>query len=102
MKISEFREEFPYLKSGKIYFNHASTGPMSKRVLNTIEKVLYEKSENNIDDYLGLQAVIKESKSNLAEMLNTLPDRIAYIDNTSTGLNIIAQGVKWKKVIEFC
>ncbi len=97
MKISEFREEFTYLKSGKIYFNHASTGPMSKRVLNTIEKVLYEKSENNIDDYLGLQAVIKESKSNLAEMLNTLPDRIAYIDNTSTGLNIIAQGVKWKK-----
>ncbi|MHB8338696.1 MAG: aminotransferase class V-fold PLP-dependent enzyme [Ignavibacteriaceae bacterium] len=97
MNIEEVRAEFPYLKNGKIYFNHASTGPMSKRVLNTITKVLYEKSETNIDDFLGLQAVIKENKSNLALMINTMPDRIAFVDNTSTGINIIAQGVKWKK-----
>ncbi|MHB9012543.1 MAG: aminotransferase class V-fold PLP-dependent enzyme, partial [Ignavibacteriaceae bacterium] len=97
MNIEEVRAEFPYLKNGKIYFNHASTGPMSKRVLNTITKVLYEKSETNIDEFLGLQAVIKESKSNLALMINTVPDRIAFVDNTSTGINIIAQGVKWKK-----
>ncbi len=97
MNIEEVRAEFPYLKNGKIYFNHASTGPMSKRVLNTITKVLYEKSETNIDEFLGLQAVIKESKSNLASMINTAPDRIAFVDNTSTGINIIAQGVKWKK-----
>ncbi|MHB8580249.1 MAG: aminotransferase class V-fold PLP-dependent enzyme [Ignavibacteriaceae bacterium] len=97
MNIDAVRAEFPYLNSGKIYFNHASTGPMSKRVLKTIEKVLYEKSETNIDDYLGLQAVIKESKNYLASMINTSADRIAFVDNTSTGINIIAQSVKWKK-----
>jgi len=97
MDITEAREEFPYLRSGKIYFNHASTGPLSARVLESIAKVLYEKSETNIDDYLALQAVIKETKSDLAEMINTTPDRIAFIDNTSNGINIIAQGVKWKR-----
>jgi selenocysteine lyase/cysteine desulfurase len=29
-------------------------------------------------------------------MINTLPDRIAFLDNTSNGLNIIAQGIKWE------
>ncbi|MHB1687089.1 MAG: aminotransferase class V-fold PLP-dependent enzyme [Ignavibacteriaceae bacterium] len=97
MNVEKAREEFPYLRSGKIYFNHASTGPLSQRVLNNIAKVLYEKSETNIDEFLGLQAVIKESKGDLASMINTTPDRIAYVDNTSNGINIIAQGVKWKR-----
>jgi selenocysteine lyase/cysteine desulfurase len=30
-------------------------------------------------------------------MLNCTADRIAFVDNTSNGLNILAQGIKWKK-----
>ncbi len=97
MNVIEAREEFPYLRSGKIYFNHAATGPLSERVLEGIAKILYEKSEANIDDYLALQAIIKETKNNLALMINTSPDRIAFVDNTTNGINIIAQGVNWKK-----
>ncbi len=97
MNLNEAREEFSYLKSGKIYFNHASTGPLSKRVLKRIEQVLYEKSETNIDEFLGLQSVIKDTKSDLALLINSSPDRIAFVDNTSNGINIIAQGIKWKK-----
>ncbi len=97
MDIIKAREQFPYLMHGKIYFNHASTGPLCSPVLENIAKVLYEKSETNIDEYLGLQVIIKETKSDLGDLINASPDRIAFLDNTSNGINVLATGIKWKK-----
>lgn len=96
LNIKKVREQFPYLKHGKIYFNHASTGPLCTPVLESIRKVLYEKSETNIDEYLGLQAVINETKTDLASLINTSPDRIAFVDNTTNGINILAAGLQLK------
>ncbi len=97
MDITKARNYFPYLKSGKIYFNHASTGPLCIPVLQQINKILYEKSETSIDDYVKFQSVIKETKQDLSSLINTKPERIAFLDNTSNGINILAQGIKWKK-----
>ena len=97
MDVTKARSYFPYLKSGKIYFNHASTGPLSQPVLDNINKVLYEKSETNIDEYLGLQSIIKETKNDLGELINATPDRIAFVDNTSNGINVLAMGIPWKR-----
>ncbi len=97
MNINKAREQFPYLSHGKIYFNHASTGPLCTPVLENIARVLYEKSETNIDEYLGLQTIIKETKTDLAELINTSPDRIAFLDNTTNGINVLATGLNLKK-----
>jgi len=97
MEIEKARESFPYLKHGKIYFNHASTGPLCTHVLDNIHKVLYEKSETNIDEYLGLQSIIKETRNDLAALINTKPERIAFVDNTSNGINVLASGIKLNK-----
>ena len=97
MDIVKARNYFPYLKSGKIYFNHASTGPLCIPVLQQINKILYEKSETSIDDYAKFQSVIKETKQDLSGLINTKPERIAFLDNTSNGINILARGIKWKK-----
>lgn len=97
MEIEKARESFPYLKHGKIYFNHASTGTMSTPVIENIQKVLYEKSETNIDEYRGLLSVITETKNDLAALINAKPDRIAFVDNTSNGINVLASGVKLNK-----
>ena len=96
VEIEKARNEFPHIMHGKIYFNHASTGPLCKPVLESIGKVLYEKSETNIDEYSGLQSIIKETKTDLAALINTTPDRIAFTDNTSNGINILATGIKWQ------
>jgi selenocysteine lyase/cysteine desulfurase len=97
LNVIKAREQFPYIKHGKIYFNHASSGPLCTPVIDCIHSVLYEKSETNLDDYIGLQAIIKETKSDLASLINTSPDRIAFVDNTTNGLNILAAGLKLKK-----
>lgn len=97
MNLSDIRNLFPYLKNDIIYFNHAATGPFSKVLVDQISKVLKDKSENKIDDYNSFKEVAGETKSILANLINTLPERIAYTDNTSNGINILAQSINWKR-----
>lgn len=97
MNLIEVRKLFPHIKKGKIYFNHAATGPFSKNVLSVVNDYLLQRSETNIDNFPELIKVAGETKIYLCQMLNCTADRIAFLDNTSNGLNILAQGIKWKK-----
>jgi len=97
MNKTEVRAKFPYLDNGIIYFNHAATGPFSSLVVNRLTNLLKGKSESQIDDYDSFLKVAEETKRLLAELINCNVDRIAFIDNTSNGLNILAQSIEWKK-----
>lgn len=95
MEKSEVRNLFPYLKSGKIYMNHAALSPLSNLVLDSINAFLLERSETNIENYMTVIEKTARAKQILASMLNCDSDRIAFVDNTSNGLNILAQGMNW-------
>jgi selenocysteine lyase/cysteine desulfurase len=97
MTLDEVRELFPHIKNGKMYFNNAATGPFSKNVLKTVNEYLLQRSETDIDNFPGLIKVVGETKNYLSQMLNCSTDRLAFIDNTSNGMNILAQGLTWKK-----
>lgn len=97
MNLSDIRTLFPYIKNDIIYFNHAATGPFSSLLVNAINKILKEKSESKIDDYNSFKDVAAETKTILASILNTTPERLAFTDNTSHGLNFLAQSIQWKK-----
>ncbi|MBT8387106.1 MAG: aminotransferase class V-fold PLP-dependent enzyme [Ignavibacteria bacterium] len=95
--LNRAREYFPHIKKGIIYFNHAASGPVNINLRDDINSLLKKSSEGSIDDYFSFKEKVDDSKNLLGEMLNCSADRIAFIDNTSNGLNILAQGVKWKK-----
>ncbi len=97
MNKVEIRKYFPHLEKGFIYFNHASTGPVSTPVIDRLTKLLKEKSEDKMDDYTGFLKVVDETKDILSKMINCNAERIAFVDNTSNGLNILAQSINWKK-----
>ena len=97
MNKTEVRTNFPYLQNEIIYFNHASTGPVTLDVSNRLSNLLKEKSETKMDDYSSFLKVMEETKLLLADLINCSDDRIAFIDNTSNGLNILAQSIEWKK-----
>jgi cysteine desulfurase / selenocysteine lyase len=97
MNIEEVRELFPYIKTGKIYFNHASTGPVSERVLNAVNAHLLNASTHKIDDFPTIMKTVDETKLLLAEYLNCSPERLAFLDNTTNGINVLANGLEWNK-----
>jgi len=97
LNIQEIRNYFPLLKNGITYLNHASTGPICTPVIDTINEILSERSESKPDEYQKFIAVAEETKELLGRYLNVNKDRIAFTDNTSNGLNILAQGVHFQK-----
>jgi cysteine desulfurase / selenocysteine lyase len=97
MDIQKARSLFPYLKTGKVYFGHASTAPLSTYVTDRLKNYIHVRSETKIDDYTAVIKAMENVKNGLAEMINSTPDRIAFIDNTNNGLNMLAQSVVWKQ-----
>ena len=97
MNLQQVRNLFPYLRTGRIYFNHASTGPMSLKVKNILDKILTERSESDIDNFRDFIKTSEETRAQIARLLNTTSERIGFNDNTSTGINLLAQGIKWQK-----
>jgi len=97
MNINEVRNYFPFIKTGKIFFDHAAVSPISIIVKERIEDYLYNFSGNEIEDIPRLIQTANETKVKIAKLINATPDRIAFVDNTSNGLNIIAQGLQWQK-----
>ncbi|MFI5236950.1 MAG: aminotransferase class V-fold PLP-dependent enzyme [Ignavibacteriales bacterium] len=94
--IEKARSYFPHLEKGIIYFNHASTAPISTVVKKRIADFLLERSENNIDDYFAFKKVAVETKEIIGEMINCHEERISFLDNTTNGLIWLGMGIQWK------
>ncbi len=94
--IDEYRRLYPVVQAGTVYMNHAATGPLSTRVIAAVDKYLRERSETNIDNYALFQPTLTETRSYAAKLLNTTPDRIAFFDNTTNAINLLAAGLEWK------
>jgi selenocysteine lyase/cysteine desulfurase len=89
--------DFPHLQSGQIYFNHASCAPMNRSVKIALEELIRKKTNDAVNDYPGLVNIASETKQLISGLINCTTDRIAFTDNTTNGLNILAQGIDWQK-----
>lgn len=96
MNFSDARNYFPYLRTPKIYFNHAAMSPLSTPVVEAVQRYLYERSESEVENFPSFQRVFVDTRSRLAALINAPADRIAFSDNTSNAINILAQGLTWK------
>ncbi|MDQ7817684.1 MAG: aminotransferase class V-fold PLP-dependent enzyme [Melioribacteraceae bacterium] len=96
MRIEEIRNLFPHIKTGQIYFNNAATGPWSTLVYERIQEYYKQRSEKLIENDKYYLMWSSNAKAKLGKMINASPDRIAWVDNVSNGLNILAQGLNWK------
>ena len=97
MTKKDVRKLFPHIDKGITYLNHAATGPFSLRLLDRMNEYFRTRSEVKIDDYPGFVKVTEETKDILASYMNTESGRIAFMDNTTNGLNLLAQGLHWEK-----
>lgn len=96
-RLSAARALFPSTGSGRIYLNHASTSPLSARVVAAIQTHLAERSTGSLETYPQDLEVVKRLKGNLARLIGAEgPGRIALQPNTSDALNVVAAGLPWK------
>ncbi len=60
-------------------------------------KLIKDRTGEKIDEYKEFIKISGETKEDLSELINCKSSEIAFIDNTSNGINIIAQGLRLKK-----
>ncbi len=96
MTTEDARKLFPHIEKGVTYLNHAATGPFSVRLLDVMNEYFRTRSEDKIDDFPAFVKTVEETKNMLADYMNTDSSRIAFLDNTTNGLNLLAQGLHWE------
>ena len=91
MNIDKVREMFPVTKT-RAFLNHAATSPLPAPVKAAVQNYL-ESSLFHEEDH----SAPNEGRNLFAKLVNAEPDEIALIPNTTTGLNIAANTLKYLK-----
>ncbi len=93
--LSLYRSWFPFLATGKIWMNHAAVSPLSRRVSEAVTEYLHRCAVEEIETYFSYLPVAAKAKANLGTIIAAPPERIAFVGNTSDGLNVLASGLEW-------
>ena len=93
--LEALRAQFPITERWA-YFNHAGLSPLANPVYQAQEKILSNLRDHGsalfeTDLYINLQDQIV---SRIGTLINANPDEIALVQNTGTGMSIIAGGVQ--------
>jgi selenocysteine lyase/cysteine desulfurase len=95
-ELARARALFPHTTQGKVYLNHAGTGPLSTRVLAAMAAYLHERSEGTIDNYPADVEMVGRVRRYAQRLINAeSPERITFQPNTSDALNVVASGISW-------
>mgnify|MGYP006282141607 CR=1 FL=1 len=100
MSSETLRAHFPHT-AHQTYVNHAAVSPMSGPVKEAIDAYVAERHgaepEAPIANFESFQPVMVETKERAAQVLGTEGERVEFIPNTSTGLNVLTRGLDWEE-----
>jgi len=79
-----------------VYLNNAAVGPLPERVLNAVIRTSMEKyyGETYWSDW---EDEAEETRRIIARFINASPEEIALVPNTSEGIGIVANGIRWQR-----
>ncbi|MCP8315350.1 MAG: cysteine desulfurase [archaeon] len=99
--MNEVREDFPILKSGLIYLDSAASSLTPEQV---IAKMLEYYREYRANTGRSLYRIadratnaLEEARKSVAKLIGARKDEVAFVRNTSEGLNFVASSLKFKK-----
>jgi len=96
MDFEDLKKEFP-IKQKIIYFNNASIGPISYRVISNITNFLNDVRDNGRVHYPDwCQYADTVIKGDIAKLIGADSSEIAFVKNTTEGILIVSNGIDWK------
>ena len=91
--LQHLRDEMEAVTSVCTFLNHAATSPLPRRVRDAMVRYLDDRlvTFGTIDrDEEGIPARLRRT---VARLINATPEEIALVQNTSHGLNLVAQSL---------
>jgi len=92
----KYRKEFP-ITENMIYMNNAAVSPPSTRVLDAINETArkYSLQGTTCREEIVLEEM--NTRKAVADLINAAPEEIAFIKNTTQGILIAANGIRWRE-----
>jgi len=98
MSVEDVRAHFPHT-AHQTYLNHAAVSPVSRPVRRAVDAYTTDRHGAEPDapivDFASAQAMTQETKARAARLLGTAAERVEFVPNTSTALNVLARGLNW-------
>jgi cysteine desulfurase / selenocysteine lyase len=89
-------EEFPVTREC-VYLNHAGVGPLSRRAAERMAMLAATVSRSGDRLWLDRMEEVERVRGLAARMLGAREAReVAFVENTSTALSLVAEGLDWK------
>jgi cysteine desulfurase/selenocysteine lyase len=95
MDWTELRREFP-VTTRWAFFDHAAVAPLTERARRTLIEYADDIAFNGVvndPDHVRRVEVVRRLA---AQLLNADPLDVAFIKNTSEGIGIVAEGLRWQ------
>ncbi len=98
MDIQRIQEQFPIIKS-KVFLNHAATSPLPLCASEAMKDFVKAKvdAQSTMEGDLGpWQERIRNCRRFFSQLVGAEEQEVAYVPNTTFGLNLIAQMLPYK------
>ena len=87
------RAQFPSAETA-IHFDHASVGPISLRAAAAMQQNSADHAAHGFDP--AWRDDIERVRAQVAWLIGSRPDNVAFVQNTSFGISIAANGIDWQ------
>jgi selenocysteine lyase/cysteine desulfurase len=95
-KFEEIRKTFPITKQ-IVYLNHAGVSPFSTRVAAGLARHVMEQTNYGGTVEPRWAKRVEEARKQAGRLINADSKEIAFVDNTTQGLNYFARGLDWRR-----
>ncbi len=96
MSLAKYRRDFPITKSFN-FLDHANMAPSPVQVVRAVNDLMKEKAAFAYMKFDKWNATIDKLRDNMSTMIGANRQGIWFVNNTSDGINILANGIDWKK-----
>ena len=96
LDLDSIRAEFPVTREW-VYLNHAGIAPISRRVRRAMRSFLEDVEENGMANHADWTETLRKTRTLAARLMNAHPSEIAFVSNTTAGILIVANGVRWRR-----
>ncbi|GAB4146314.1 MAG: aminotransferase class V-fold PLP-dependent enzyme [Planctomycetaceae bacterium] len=90
-----FREQMPVTRNWA-YFDHAAVAPLCQPAVEAMREWIDDIATHGDAHWSRWRDHVEKIRNVCAHLLNADEDEIAFIRNTTEGINIVAEGFPWK------
>jgi cysteine desulfurase/selenocysteine lyase len=88
--------EFPVTENWA-YFDHAAVAPLPKRTGDVMRAWIAEQEANGCVNWPAWERKLEAHRRQVARLIGAHHDEIAYINSTTQGIGLVAEGFPWRE-----